>query len=372
MVFLTMGIVDQWIFRGHWKEPHVRPAYHRRRRSIVYSAFWRFLAILLLFISARFIYLNHPLYRGDFYAPFRQSFFPIFLKVYLLLGFPYMMATLKWRGGQRAEFKDPALHVLIWLRAVGRMILRKGSQRHIWVNSRCKIVALGFLVEFFYLPIMTVFLHNQFSDFSGWLTRLYGFNGSGNFSDTCYFTAYHGIYLMDVLLAMGGYAVPLRWLDNKIQSVEPTVLGWVSALVCYPPFDMVANTYLAYGPSSGHWLRPGMGLFTLLRVLTLVFAGIYASATMMFGTRFSNLTDRGILTRGPYGVVRHPAYIAKNLSWWCEKISTMDNPWNALTLGLWNLIYALRAWTEERHLRRDPVYGEYCKKVKYRFIPGLL
>ena len=36
---------------------------------------------------------------------------------------------------------------------------------------------------------------------------------------------------------------------------------------------------------------------------------------------------------------------------------------------VWTFIYYMRAMTEERHLSLDPDYREYCKKVKYRFIP---
>ena len=38
----------------------------------------------------------------------------------------------------------------------------------------------------------------------------------------------------------------------------------------------------------------------------------------------------------------------------------------------WNVIYVLRALTEERHLRHYAEYREYMQRVKYRFIPGLI
>jgi protein-S-isoprenylcysteine O-methyltransferase Ste14 len=37
----------------------------------------------------------------------------------------------------------------------------------------------------------------------------------------------------------------------------------------------------------------------------------------------------------------------------------------------WGTIYFLRSITEERLLSKDPDYVAYCKKVKYRFIPGV-
>jgi protein-S-isoprenylcysteine O-methyltransferase Ste14 len=43
-------------------------------------------------------------------------------------------------------------------------------------------------------------------------------------------------------------------------------------------------------------------------------------------------------------------------------------------LGLVGLtfIYYMRARTEEKHLRKDPEYRAYMKKVPWRFIPGVV
>jgi len=38
----------------------------------------------------------------------------------------------------------------------------------------------------------------------------------------------------------------------------------------------------------------------LCKIAVLLLMGGYAWATMAFGCRFSNLTNRGIVTRGPY------------------------------------------------------------------------
>ena len=88
-------------------------------------------------------------------------------------------------------------------------------------------------------------------------------------------------------------------------------------------------------------------------------------STAAFGLRFSNLTHRGIITNGPYRWTKHPAYIAKNLSWWLISVPFIAGAdWlqaaqSCLLLAGVNLIYLLRAKTEERHLSRDPVYRDY-------------
>ena len=90
-------------------------------------------------------------------------------------------------------------------------------------------------------------------------------------------------------------------------------------------------------------------------------------ATVVFGIRFSNLTYRGVLTNGPYRFTRHPAYLSKNLFWWCSVMpflvtsgSAVDAIRNTFFLLVVNGIYYWRARTEEAHLlAEDPKYREY-------------
>ncbi len=86
---------------------------------------------------------------------------------------------------------------------------------------------------------------------------------------------------------------------------------------------------------------------------------------MAFGLRFSNLTNRGILTHGPYAFSRHPAYLSKNLFWWISTVpvlstgSFVDAARATLLLGCVSGVYYWRAKTEERHLKLDPAYRDY-------------
>jgi protein-S-isoprenylcysteine O-methyltransferase Ste14 len=180
--------------------------------------------------------------------------------------------------------------------------------------------------------------------------------------------AYDMIFAVDCGWALFGYATESRWIGNKTRSVEPTAFGWVVCLACYPPFNNVLGTYLPLenGPQliaseNGHlWLRGAV---------VLLFT-IYAAATVSFGFRFSNLTNRGIVSRGPYKYVRHPAYLTKCTAWWLEHIPTMTIT-KAFFLTLLCGVYALRAWTEERHLSKDPDYLVYKKKTPWILFPGI-
>ncbi len=107
----------------------------------------------------------------------------------------------------------------------------------------------------------------------------------------------------------------------------------------------------------------------------------YAAASVALGFRASNLTNRGIVASGPYAIVRHPAYVTKNLAWWIGAVPFLISaaeknprllPGVLFSLCAWSFVYYLRAVTEERHLKMaGNGYAEYVRKVPYRFIPGL-
>jgi steroid 5-alpha reductase family enzyme len=180
--------------------------------------------------------------------------------------------------------------------------------------------------------------------------------------------AYDLVFIVDCGWALGGYASESRWLGNKTRSVEPTALGWVACIFCYPPFNNVLGTYLPLDNGPAHFA--GEDIHLVFKAATVLLFSIYASATVAFGWKFSNLTNRGIVSRGPYRFVRHPAYLCKCSAWWLEHIPTLTLA-KAFFLTLLCGVYALRAWTEERHLSKDPDYVAYKKKTPWILFPGV-
>ncbi len=180
--------------------------------------------------------------------------------------------------------------------------------------------------------------------------------------------AYDLVFFIDCGTALIGYSLESRWLGNKTRSVEGTFLGWAAALSCYPPFNNVLGTYLPL--ENGPGIITGENTLLAFRAVTVLLFAIYASATVAFGFKFSNLTNRGIISRGPYRLVRHPAYVCKCTAWWLEHLPTMTFT-KAFFLTLLCCVYALRAWTEERHLSHDPDYRAYKRKVPWVILPGV-
>jgi protein-S-isoprenylcysteine O-methyltransferase Ste14 len=173
---------------------------------------------------------------------------------------------------------------------------------------------------------------------------------------------------IDVAMFGFGYLVESKRLNSEIRSVDPSWFGWLVCLWCYPPFN--GFSFLPFDKA----VLP-IQLETTESV-RLFFNGcesalwmVFAWASLSLGFKASNLTVRGVVCRGPYRWVRHPAYAAKISVWWIQGVI-----FGEFTLGIllaFTLVYWLRAWTEERNMAFDPEYADYCRKVWSRFIPGV-
>lgn len=188
------------------------------------------------------------------------------------------------------------------------------------------------------------------------------------------------ILFVDVFFFTVGYLVEHPALKNEIRSVDATWMGWVVTLVCYPPINgitafLLGGNVVEFPQFENPVVHVGVNACVLLLM------GIYASASVALNLKGSNLTHRGIIARGPYRYIRHPAYACKNAAWWLGTIPAFLVAWHQSALdGLlvvgsaaaWSAVYVLRALTEEDHLRRvDGEYAAYCAQVRYRFIPGV-
>lgn len=187
------------------------------------------------------------------------------------------------------------------------------------------------------------------------------------------------IFMVDLAFASIGYMMTLRIFNTQIRSSEPTLVGWLAALACYWPFwgALVLKYFLQYGTGTT-WVKvfEDTGIwFIIWMSLILLCELVYSLATVALGLRFSNLTYRGLVTGGPYRFTKHPAYVFKNISWWLISMPFMvwaKNPELAIRGSLLlfgvNLLYYLRAKTEENHLSHYPEYVEYALKMNQKSI----
>jgi hypothetical protein len=292
------------------------------------------------------LYALIPEYKNPFYAPFIDA--ALFLLPALLVVSPFYIAYVDRRQNDPVD-------------AYAQLAMLLGGNRPAdWGPLQMHV--RGWLVKAFFVPLMFVYVHNDLAamwssqpitalDFRHIFTRLYDL-----------------FFLLDVLLATIAYTLTLRILDNHVRSVEPTLGGWIICVICYRPLSDVQGPYIQFEPDKLYWgdvFAPYPLLYALWGSTILFLLFIYVWSTAVFGLRFSNLTHRGIITHGPYRWVKHPAYLAKNLSWWMISVPFIAGAgWlvaiqSCLMLGAANLIYYLRAKSEERHLAADPVYRDY-------------
>jgi protein-S-isoprenylcysteine O-methyltransferase Ste14 len=120
-------------------------------------------------------------------------------------------------------------------------------------------------------------------------------------------------YTIDLAIGLSGYV-----FASAGTSIQPRLSGWLVCLACYlpvmhhwPAFERVVLQEIQWPHLNGS------GALFLVGATTMVIALIlYVSATIAFGPRFANLANRGIITTGPYRLMKHPAYFAHVVNAW--------------------------------------------------------
>jgi protein-S-isoprenylcysteine O-methyltransferase Ste14 len=289
-------------------------------------------------------------WRGDYL--FAMEVLGVLSVPMLLFSVPYVL----WLDRYMVNPRDQAWHFGAML--IGREVYDREQVFH---HLR------GWAVKGFFIAFMFSILPGGWQMAVG--TRLAG----GAAADPVAFWMFliNMMFMIDVQIAMVGYLLTLKPLDAQIRTANPYLGGWLSALLCYPPFLLMnSGDVLDYHVNTADWAYWFAGQTALLWVWGAVLAvltAIYAWATVAFGIRFSNLTYRGVLTNGPYRFTRHPAYLSKNLFWWLSTLpflvtshSFTDMVRNTVIMAIVSAIYYWRAKTEEKHLlAEDAKYREY-------------
>jgi protein-S-isoprenylcysteine O-methyltransferase Ste14 len=147
------------------------------------------------------------------------------------------------------------------------------------------------------------------------------------------------------------------------QLVETSLTSNVAVALAYT-YPYAEIIYLRWTPGDEVWPEGGFVLVSIAAVLS--FASLITLGKH-FGVRPAM---RGLVTSGPYRIVRHPMY----LSYVMADIGYNLQEWNwgtvLLTLAGWlSLIY--RIHFEERVLSQNAEWPKFARTVRYRLLPGL-
>jgi protein-S-isoprenylcysteine O-methyltransferase Ste14 len=172
------------------------------------------------------------------------------------------------------------------------------------------------------------------------------------------------------------WAGETSWVSAFVLVGELLVLVFV--LIGRPAKDVSAKPdewALAFAASATPLLvTPGGEPFVPVSVLAALFAlsiGAQIMAKLSLNRSFGMVpANRGVVTSGLYGLVRHPVYASYLLG---HVAFLLANPtvWNASLYAVALCLQLVRMQAEERLLSRDPVYADYAQTVRYRLVPGV-
>ncbi len=176
------------------------------------------------------------------------------------------------------------------------------------------------------------------------------------------FTITDWIYVLQHFIVLG---IALTRPQPKVRDYSIASSMAVGAAYTYPYAQVI---YLRWSPGHVAWPAAGLALVTLAAGLSLV---SLLAMGRLFGVRPAL---RGLVTSGPYRLVRHPMY----LSYVLADIGYNLQEWNSVTLllvlvgwlvGWASLVYRIHA--EERLLSQHAEWPAYVVLVRYRLFPGL-
>lgn len=172
------------------------------------------------------------------------------------------------------------------------------------------------------------------------------------------FSAADWIYVGSNLLVL---VIALMRAPPQVQ--DRSIAAGVAVIVSYT-YSYAQVALLKWVP--GEAALPRAGLILVIFGACLSMASLL-SLGRLFGVRPAL---RGLVTKGPYRVVRHPMYLAYVIA----DIGYNLEEWSFGTLllvaaGWISIIYRIRA--EERVLSGHPNWAEFESRVRYRLVPGI-
>jgi protein-S-isoprenylcysteine O-methyltransferase Ste14 len=163
-----------------------------------------------------------------------------------------------------------------------------------------------------------------------------------------------------LLLAGEALVVVLTVVRRRARLVDRSVAAAVMTTVSLagPPL-LRASDAVPLAPDALTAMVSALGLI-------LVIVG-----KMALGRSFGVVpANRGVVVRGPYGVVRHPIYTGYLITH-AGFLLANPMPWNVGLIVIADAALVVRALMEERILKADAEYQGYCQRVGWHLVPGV-
>jgi protein-S-isoprenylcysteine O-methyltransferase Ste14 len=183
------------------------------------------------------------------------------------------------------------------------------------------------------------------------------------------------LYIIPMIVAIiPGYLLSARIIGTHIRKADVSWFGWAVTLWFYPPFNTaISKSWFRFNEHISQETQNWIVVFENNLPLLVTFGVIIIAANIIhywgeaiLGIRASNLTNRGVITNGPYRFLRHPIYFSKLIAWFFAMLPFMsgDDTKECFYFMFSFLVvcggYYMRSYVEERLMADDPDYVAYA------------
>jgi len=113
----------------------------------------------------------------------------------------------------------------------------------------------------------------------------------------------------------------------------------------------------------------GFGVVMFIFSYFLSFWAMYVNSYFECTVRIQEDKNQEVVTTGPYGIVRHPGYIAGIISFLAVPL-ILGSWWGLVPSTMLAIALVIRTALEDSTLQKElPGYNEYTKTTRYRLIP---
>ena len=160
------------------------------------------------------------------------------------------------------------------------------------ISKAEKVSVLFYFVKIFFTPIMINFLINNTRSLIQFLSNSNSFEFTkANILGSYFYLIFYLILMIDTAIFAFGYLFESSFLKNTVKSVEPTALGWMVTLMCYPPFNDLTGRFLGWYSSDFNDFG-NININIIAGAFSLLAFAIYCWASIALGFKASNLTNR--------------------------------------------------------------------------------